>query len=108
MTFDFALGNPTTPGLYCARQWYGYRILEWDGEKWWHPGRSAPWPVAATGETGIEAHAGPLPTISKDFTKPFPHRGRDNRVPQTIEPEPEDWETQFPGAPSPAGQAFDL
>lgn len=74
---EATLGNPTTPGLYCARQWYGYRILEWDGEKWWHPGKSAEW-----GKAEIEAHIGPLPTISKDYTQPAPHRGRDNRTPQ--------------------------
>lgn len=71
MKIEATLGNPVEPGLYCARQWYGYRILEWDGTKWWHPGRSAPWPVAAVGnKQSIEAHIGPLPVISMDYTKP--------------------------------------
>lgn len=70
------LGNPTKDGIYAARQYYGWRILEWHKGEWWHVGRAAKWPVGEPGNIGgIEAHVGPLPVISKDFTKPAPHRG---------------------------------
>lgn len=77
MKLEATLGAPAEDGLYAARQWYGYRILEWHKGEWWHPGLQSKW-----GKTEIEAHIGPLPTIVKDFSKPAPHRGRDNRVPQ--------------------------
>jgi len=59
------IGNPTEPGIYAARQWYAWRILEWHGGEWWHPGRASKW-----GSAEIEAFTGPLPVISKDYTKP--------------------------------------
>lgn len=110
MNIEATLGDPTENGVYAARQWHSWRILQWHDGAWWHPGLSAKWPVGAPShnETGIEAHFGPLPTISQDFTKPAPRRGRDNRAPQTVAPEPEDWETRFPDAPSPAAMEFDL
>lgn len=58
-------GKPVEPGLYAARQYYGWRILEWHEGEWWHERRTAKW-----GSTEIEAFLGPLPVISKDFTRP--------------------------------------
>ena len=62
--------SPLDDGLYACRQWYGWRILQWHKGAWWHAGLGAKWPIAAHGETGIEAWIGPLPVISKDYTKP--------------------------------------
>lgn len=56
--------DPTEPGIYAARQWYCWRILEWHAGSWWHPGRASQWPASAE----IEAHIGPLPIIAKDYT----------------------------------------
>jgi hypothetical protein len=65
---EATLGNPTEDGIYAARQWYGWRILEWWKGEWWHAGKSAKW-----GNAEIEAYFGPLPVISKvapPFDKP--------------------------------------
>lgn len=71
MKIEATLGNPVEPGIYAARQWYGWRILEWHNGEWWHTGRSAKWPSGAPGgKPSIEAHIGPLPVISMDYTKP--------------------------------------
>lgn len=74
MTLEATLGNPTENGIYAARQWYAWRILEWHDGAWWHVGRAAKWPTAAVGNLGeIEAHFGPLPVIAKicaPFDKP--------------------------------------
>lgn len=59
-------GNPTAPGIYAARQWYAWRILEWYDGAWWHVGRASKWPAKAA----IDAHAGPLPVIARDFSVP--------------------------------------
>lgn len=60
--------NPAEPGIYACRQYYGWRILEWHDGAWWHVGRSAKWPIAATGnKMGIDSYIGPLPLISADF-----------------------------------------
>jgi hypothetical protein len=59
-------GKPTEPGLYAARQWYGWRILEWHAGEWWHVGRSGKW-----GSAEIEAFLGPLPVIAKNYV-PIP------------------------------------
>lgn len=62
-------GIPATPGIYACRQYYGWRILEWFDGAWWHVGRGAKWPIGAAGNLGeIEAHIGPLPVISRDFS----------------------------------------
>ncbi|MBA3831636.1 MAG: hypothetical protein H0X34_07045 [Chthoniobacterales bacterium] len=66
MKIEATLGNPTENGIYAARQWYGWRILEWHKGEWWHTGKVAQWPFNAE----IDAHIGPLPVISKDYTKP--------------------------------------
>lgn len=70
MKIEPSLGNPTEPGIYAARQWYTWRILEWHEGAWWHVGRSARWPVGnpPTLESGIEAFVGPLPVIARDFS----------------------------------------
>lgn len=57
-------GNPTEPGIYAARQWYAWRILEWRDGKWMHPGGTSAWPAKAT----IDAHVGPLPVIARDYS----------------------------------------
>jgi hypothetical protein len=59
-----SLGNPTEPGIYAARQWYGWRILEWHKGAWWHIGRASSWPKKAE----IDAFVGPLPVIARDFS----------------------------------------
>lgn len=66
MKIEATLGNPTTPGIYAARQWYAWRILEWHEGAWWHPGLGAKWPAKAE----IDAHFGPLPVIARDFSVP--------------------------------------
>jgi len=58
------LGKPSKPGIYAARQWYGWRILEWHGNAWWHVGRQTQWPKKAE----IDAFVGPLPVIARDFS----------------------------------------
>lgn len=75
MKIEATLGSPTEPGLYAARQWYAWRILEWHEGAWWHPGKAASWPANAE----IEAYIGPLPVISKDYTRPplAPHKWKD-------------------------------
>lgn len=66
MKIEATLGNPVEPGIYVARQWYGWRILEWHSGQWWYPGKVAQWPHKAE----IEAHIGPLPVIARDFSVP--------------------------------------
>lgn len=61
---EATLGNPSEPGIYAARQWYCWRILEWHSGQWWYPGKVAQWPHKAE----IEAHIGPLPVIAQDFS----------------------------------------
>jgi len=58
--------TPTQPGIYAARQWYGWRILEWHEGAWWHIGRVSAWPKRAE----IDAFVGPLPVISRDYSVP--------------------------------------
>ena len=59
--------SPIAPGYYACRDWYQWRVLEWDGKQWWFPGRAAKW----GGNKGtVEAWAGPLPIRVKDYTKP--------------------------------------
>lgn len=103
MKIEATLGEPTEDGIYAARQWYSWRILEWWKGAWWHAGRSAPWPASAP----IEAHIGPLPVISKDYTKPplglSGKRGEETQFPD--EPEYEIWEQDFLPAPP---QEYDL
>lgn len=65
MKLEATLGSPTEPGIYAARQWYAWRILQWHEGEWWHEGLAAKWPKGAE----IEAYIGPLPRISRDFTK---------------------------------------
>lgn len=89
-------GKPSKPGIYAARQWYAWRILEWHEGAWWHVGRQATWPKNAE----IEAFVGPLPVVSKDYMKPPLGTVKALEI--------EDWEEQFPDAPTPAGQVFDL
>jgi hypothetical protein len=74
---EATLGSPSEPGLYAARQWYGWRILRWHEGAWWHDGLSAKFGAE------VEAYIGPLPVISKDYTKP-PLAPR-----AWVEPEPE-------------------
>ena len=69
MKIEATLGAPSEPGIYAARQWYAWRILEWHDGAWWHVGRSVKWPASAE----IEAFVGPLPVIAKicpPFDKP--------------------------------------
>lgn len=66
MKIEATLGSPVEPGIYAARQWYGWRILEWHSGQWWYPGKVAQWPHKAE----IEAHIGPLPVIARDFSVP--------------------------------------
>lgn len=62
-------GNPTTPGVYACRQWYGWRVLEWTGKEWAYQGRHALWPA---GVEPFEAWCGPLPFEERDHAPPRP------------------------------------
>lgn len=89
MKIEATPGKPTEDGIYCARQWYGWRILEWWKGEWWHAGKTAKW-----GNAEIEAYIGPLPVISKDFTKPplgLEKRGEETQFPD----EQEAWEARL-------------
>lgn len=66
MKLEPTLGKPSEPGIYAARQWYAWRILEWHEGAWWHVGRQCVWPKKAE----IEAFIGPLTVISRNFSMP--------------------------------------
>lgn len=51
-------GEPPVPGIYACRQWYGWRVLEWDGRRWGYQGMMAYWPNSTE---PFEAWCGPLP-----------------------------------------------
>lgn len=91
MKIEVTLGNPVEPGIYAARQWYGWRILEWHSGQWWYPGKVAQWPHKAE----IEAHIGPLPVIAQDFSVPE-------------KPEVEEWETLYNPSAQKTTMEFDL
>lgn len=105
MKIEPSLGNPTEDGIYAARQWYGWRILEWHNGEWWHIGRASAWPKKAE----IDAFVGPLPVIARDFSVKEDWPGSAELKARGLDAVPmEEWEKQFPDAPSPAAMEFDL
>lgn len=58
MTVATGTGTPPQPGVYACRQWYGWRVLEWTGDRWAYEGRGAYWPNSTE---PFELWCGPLP-----------------------------------------------
>lgn len=53
---DVGLGSPTHEGLYAAKIYWGWKLLEWKKGEWWHPDAVARWTADVPAQW-----VGPLP-----------------------------------------------